>query len=84
MDDKDRALLALRQDIEDVARKLDQLKFRVMAAAYEAAEVHGVGSPEHLRLRYALTGEGEGAASESAQMAVMRRYLETGEAEGTR
>jgi hypothetical protein len=57
---------ALREDYNHVRTMLDDIQGRARAAIVDVVSMHGTGSAEHIRLRYVLSGVGEGAASESA------------------
>jgi hypothetical protein len=65
------AIAALREDYRTAAGIADDMRFRLRAAIAEVVEVDGIGSPEHLRLRYALCGEGDGCPTEEAFLKVM-------------
>lgn len=72
----ERALAQLQRDYRTLGRDYDALQDRVRAAILDVIEESGLGSPQHLRLRYALMGYGGGEATEWAQKTVRTQAQE--------
>lgn len=56
----------LREDYDLTRKMLDDIRARARAAIVDVIDQHGMGSPEHLRIRYLLSGEGEGESTPEA------------------
>jgi hypothetical protein len=82
--DREQALTAQlefeREDYAHTRKMLDDLRDRLMAAIVDVIDESGHGSPQHIRLRYALSGEGKGAPSARAIAAVANRNRQAGDA----
>lgn len=65
-----------RADYDRVRKQLDDIRARLRATIVDTVVEAGSGSPAHLRLRHALTGEGPGAPSVAAMAAVVANDLD--------